>query len=106
MLKVYVVYFLVCLGNLVFTGLCFALQEQSPEDTLYGMYLGLLVWAVSSLWSWYRVTGRLYDAYSLFASAVWLFNGGGVALTQILAPDPYAVFDAMRLPVLRNFSNA
>lgn len=105
-LKVYLVYLLVCLGNLVFASLCSALQEHRPDTALYGMYVALLVWAVSSLWSWYHVTGRLYDAYSLFASAVWLFNGGGVALTQVSAPDPYAVFDAMRLPVLRNFTNA
>jgi oligosaccharide repeat unit polymerase len=70
------------------------------------MYLGLLIWEVSCLWSWHQVTGRLFDAYSLFATTVWLFNGGGVALTQVLSPDPYAVFDTMRLPVLRNFTNA
>jgi hypothetical protein len=102
----YVVYLFVCLANLAFAGLCFAAREESPDLALYGMYGATLVWEVVCLWSWYKVTGRVFDAYSLCATAVWLFNGGGLALTQLFAPDPYAVSNALRLPVLRDFTDA
>jgi hypothetical protein len=105
-LKPYVVYLFICLANFVFASLCWASQEESPDLALYGMYVAFLVWEVSCLWSWHRITGRLFDPYTLFATAVWLFHGGGVALTQLFATDPYAVFQAMRLPVLRNFTDA
>jgi hypothetical protein len=105
-LKPFVVYLFVCLANLVFASLCFAAQEESPDLALNGMYVASLVWEVSCLWSWYQVTGRIFDAYTLFATAVWLFHGGGIAVTQLFSADPYAVFQTMRVPVLRSFTDA
>ena len=105
-LKPYVVYLFICLANFVFASLCWAAQEDSPDLALYGMYAASLVWEVSCLWSWRQITGRMFDAYTLIATAIWLFHGGGVAVTQLFAADPYAVFQAMRLPVMRSFTDA
>ncbi len=99
----------VCTGammaDLALAGVCQAQQTEAPETALRGMYVAFLVWELLILWSWHQVTGRVFDAYTLPATALWLFNGGGGALARLFEPDPYAVFHALRLPVLRDFTD-
>ncbi len=99
-------YFLTCTADLALAGGCYAIQESRPDLALYGMYVASLVWLVIAWGSWYWATGRLADAYWLLALAVWLFNGGGVALTQVIRPDPDWAFRAFVNPVTRSFTLA
>jgi hypothetical protein len=97
-------YFLACTANLVFADACAAVEESQPGLALYGMCVASLVWSVIAWGSWYEATGRLADAYWLLALAVWLFNGGGMALTQLAHPDPDWAFRAFANPVTRRFT--
>ena len=99
-------YFLACTANLVFAGVCSTVQESQPGLALYGVCVASLVWLVIAWGSWYRATGRLADAYWLLALAVWLFNGGGMALTQVVHPDPDWAFREFVNPVTRRFTLA
>lgn len=99
-------YFLACTANLIFAGACSAVEESQPGLALYGMCVASLVWLVIAWDSWYRATGRLADAYWLLALAVWLFNGGGMALTQLVHPDPDWAFREFVNPVTRRFTLA
>ena len=58
------------LANLALAGLCFAVCETHPDLALRGAYVAYLVWLVVALWSWYRVTGRVFDGYTLPATAL------------------------------------
>lgn len=100
------VYVWLSVANLVLAGWCFGLRHCDPETALRGMYVAFLIWEALTLWSWQRLTGRLFDVYSLTATALWLFNGGGLAVGLILEDDPWIVVHALRLPVLRDFHDA
>lgn len=97
-------YFLACTANLVFAGACASIEESRAGLALYGMCVASVVWLVIAWGSWYGATGRLADAYWLLALAVWLFNGGGMALTQLVHPDPDWAFRAFASPVTRRFT--
>jgi hypothetical protein len=97
-------YFLTCTANLAFAGVCFATQESQPVFAWYGTCAASLVWLVIAWGSWYWATGRLADAYWLLALAVWLFNGGGVALAQLIRPDFDWAFREFANPVTRSFT--
>jgi hypothetical protein len=102
----YLTYCLVGAANLALAGLCFAAQEGRPDLALYGVYAAMLVWLAVAWWSWYGATGRLADAYWLLALAVWLFNGGGLALTQVVRPDAGQALREFYHPVFRSFTTA
>ena len=57
----------------------------------------LLLAAAVCLTSWRASTGRLFDPYSILMTAVWLFNGGGIALSQILDPNLDRLFIGFKL---------
>lgn len=102
----YVVYFLAVPANLAFAGLCFALRESQPDLALHGMYIASVAWLLIAWWSWFGATGRLADAYWLLVLAVWLFNGGGLALPQLLRPDADGAFHEFNHPVFRGYTLA
>jgi hypothetical protein len=100
----YVVYFLVGTANLAFASLCFAVQESQPDLAVYGAYVASAVWLLVAWWSWYAATGRVADVYWLFVLAVWLFNGGGLALPQLIRPEGDQAFHEFQHSVFRTFT--
>jgi hypothetical protein len=68
--------------------------DGQEREALALALLGLLVTEVTCLGSWYARTGRLFDPYTIVVGAVWLFNGGGLALGQALSPDLGRLFRA------------
>jgi hypothetical protein len=94
----YAVYFLLGTANLAVASGCFALEDRAPDLALYGAYFTSIVWVAVAWWSWYAATGRGADVYWLFVLAVWTFNGGGLALPQLIRHEGDQAFDAFHHP--------
>ncbi len=54
--------------------------EPEGEAAVYWLSVFLMIQFVWSFWSWYRVTGSLFDPYTIFLLAAVLFNGGKAIL--------------------------
>ncbi len=68
---------LIAVGMLSFT-------STLPVETFVSPYcVILLLLAAWSLWSWYIVSGRLFDPYTLFLGSAYIFHGG-LALIEVL----------------------
>jgi hypothetical protein len=68
--------------------------DGQEREAMTLAFLGLLVTEFVCLSSWYARTGRLFDPYTIVLGAIWVFNGGGLALGQALSPDLGRVFRA------------
>jgi hypothetical protein len=101
-----VVYFLVGTANLALASGCFMLQNTQPELALYGAYVASIAWLMVAWWSWYAATGRVADVYWLFILAVWIFNGGGLAVPQLVQPEGGQAFREFHHPEFRIFTRA
>ncbi len=80
------------LAVLAALGWLYPLLNVQPE-----ILLGTQCWTIAglyfwSVWSWYRVTHRLFDWYLIFLSAAYIFNAGHVFL-EVLHLNEFGILD-------------
>lgn len=68
------------LGLLLLPPLALSAFDLSPDALIYPVSVTLTVLFVVQMWSWYLVSGSLFDPYTIFATSAMLFNGSRAVL--------------------------
>lgn len=83
---------LLIVASLVGIGLFYRALEIESADTIGVLCWGIVITYVWTVWSWYRVTGVLFDWYLIFVTAAFTFNGGQ-AFLEVAYLDNRGVLD-------------
>jgi oligosaccharide repeat unit polymerase len=82
--------------------------ELRPEGLIYPSSVVLVALFIWELWSWKKLTGRLFDPYSVFLIAATVFNGGQAVLEALCLNEqgiladkfsPQTIFNALALVI-------